>query len=85
MTGVSLRNRTASVAGVIAIFASVMLGIDLLLALIVNSSWVDLAIFGACAIALGSVLDRHGVAINLRLADWFGSVDEVKSKIALDD
>lgn len=85
MAGLALRNRTASIAGVLTMIASVLLGFDALLALIVNSSWVDLAIFGACAIALGSVLDRHGVAINLRLADWFGVMGERKQEIALDD
>jgi hypothetical protein len=85
MTGLALRNRTVSVAGVVTIFASIIFGLDLLLALILNSSWVDLAIFGACAIALGSVLDRHGVAINLRLVEWFGHKGERTQEIALDD
>lgn len=85
MSGLALRHRTVSVAGVVTIFASIMFGLDLLLALILSSSWVDLAIFGACAIALGSVLDRHGVAINLRLADWFGNRGERTQEIALDD
>jgi hypothetical protein len=85
LVGVTLRNPTASVAGALAIVASVLFGFDALLALVLASSWIDLAIFGACAIAMGSVLDRHGVAINLRLANWFGAISERRREIALDD
>jgi hypothetical protein len=85
LAGVTLRNRTASVAGALAIIAGVLFGFDALLALVLASSWIDLAIFGACAIALGSVLDRHGVAINLRLANWFGAISKRRQEIALDD
>ncbi|MCP4301161.1 MAG: hypothetical protein GY783_11295 [Gammaproteobacteria bacterium] len=85
LAGVTLRNRTASVAGALSMIASVLFGFDALLALVLASSWIDLAIFGACAIAMGSILDRHGVAINLRLANWFGAIRGRRRGIALDD
>lgn len=85
LSGVALRNRTASVAGALTIIASILFGFDAMLALVLASSWIDLAIFGACAIALGSVLDRHGVAINLRLANWFGVISRHGREVALDD
>ena len=85
LAGLATRNRTALGAGAVTMIASVFLGFEPLLELVVNSSWVDLAIFGAGAIALGSVLDRHGVAINLRLADWFGAPNKRDQEIALDD
>jgi hypothetical protein len=85
LSGVALHNRTASVAGALTIIASVLFGFDAMLALVLASSWIDLAVFGACAIALGSVLDRHGVAINLRLANWFGVISGRGREVALDD
>lgn len=85
LAGAALRNRMASVAGALTMIAAVMIGFDAMKALVLSSDWIDLAIFGACAIALGSVLDRHGVAIKLRLANWFGAISESKQEIALDD
>jgi hypothetical protein len=59
-----------TIAGLVTLGAGIVFGHDAILQLIVNSSWIDLAIFGAGAIALGSVLDRHGIAIKLRLTHW---------------
>lgn len=85
MAGVALRNRSATVAGFLVAVASVLFGFEALLSLVLDSSWIDLAIFGACAITLGSVLDRHGVAINLRLATWFGAIGDSNQETALDN
>ena len=85
MTGITLRNRSATVAGFLVAAASVLFGFEALLSLVLDSSWIDLAIFGAGAITLGSVLDRHGVAINLRLATWFGAIGDRKKETALDN
>ncbi len=85
MTGLAIRNRMTLIAGAVTVLASAVFGFDLLLSLVLSSSWVDLAIFGACAIALGSVLERHGVAINLRIADFLGKRSEGTQEIALDD
>ena len=84
LTGITLKNRTAVLAGTMTMIASIVFGFEAMLAVIVASSWIDLAIFGALAIAAGSILDRHGVAINLRLASWFGAVNQ-RREIALDD
>lgn len=85
LAGAALRDRTASIAGALTMVASVWIGFDAMKALLLSSDWIDLAIFGACAIAMGSVLDRHGVAIKMRLANWFGAIGESKREIALDD
>ena len=85
LAGLATRGRTILFAGAMTMTASVVFGFEPLLQLVVNSSWIDLAIFGACAIALGSVLDRHGVAVNMRLADWFGTPKARDQEIALDD
>lgn len=69
-------------AGVITLGAGALLGFDDIVNLIVASSWIDLAIFGATAIALGSVLDRHGVAAKLRLEHWYGHINKDKDAIA---
>lgn len=85
LTGIALRNRSATIAGILTVVASTLFGFEALLSLVLGSSWIDLAIFGACAITLGSVLDRHGVAINLRIATWLGAVGERKQETALDN
>jgi len=83
--GVSGRRAVASIGGTLTAIAGAFFGFEALLQLIVNSSWIDLAIFGALAIALGSVVDRHGVVIKLRLDKWFNSVGEQKEQIALEN
>ena len=81
--GAADRKLVAIIAGLITLGAGVLFGFDAILRLIITSSWIDLAIFGASAIALGSILDRHGVAIKLRLTRWFGSANKDKDAIAL--
>ena len=83
MWGIADRAPVPMVAGVFTAGMGVMFGFDALLRLVVTSSWIDLAIFGALAIALGSVLDRHGVAIKLRLANWLSP--SKKEPIALEE
>jgi len=85
LAGVTARNLTASIAGAATIVGGATLGFDPIVALLAGSSWVDLAIFGAIAIISGSALDRHGVAIRLRLENWFGSVNRRGAEVAQDD
>ena len=68
--GAAGRKPFTIIAGLVTLGAGVIFGFDAILQLIISSSWIDLAIFGAGAIALGSVLDRHGAAIKLRLTHW---------------
>lgn len=68
--GAACRRPLTTIAGLVTLGGGLIFGFDAVLQLIINSSWIDLAIFGAGAIALGSVLDRHGVAIKLRLTHW---------------
>jgi hypothetical protein len=72
-------------AGAITMFASFFFGFDEVVQLILKSSWIDLAIFGASAIALGSLVDRHGIVIKLRLIKWFDAFDKQKRQVALED
>ncbi|MGB5258004.1 MAG: hypothetical protein WBN07_05605 [Woeseiaceae bacterium] len=83
--GLSGRKPITAIAGVLTAYAGVYFGFDDLYQMIVTSSWIDLAIFGAGAIALGSVIDRHGVVIKLRLTKWFDGISEQKRQIALDN
>lgn len=68
--GHAYEDRFARVAGYVTAFAGVIFGFSEFIEMIVHSSWVDLAIFGAAAIALGSLLDRHGASIKLRMEKW---------------
>lgn len=82
--GISARKPVAMFGGLFTTTAGIFYGFDAITALILSSSWIDLAIFGASTIAVGSVLDRHGVAIKLRLHKWFNAVGEQKEQIALE-
>ena len=82
--GVSGRKPFVMFGGLVTAAAGVMLGFDEIVRLVISSSWIDLALFGASAIALGSVVDRHGVVIKLRLDTWFNKVGEPKDPIALE-
>lgn len=64
------------IAGLVTLGAGFIFGYSAILQLIISSSWIDLAIFGASAIALGSLLDRHGVAVKLRLTHWMDVADK---------
>ena len=81
--GASDRKVGTIIAGLITLGAGALFGFDAIVQLVITSSWIDLAIFGASAIALGSVLDRHGVAIKLRLTSWLSSTNKDKDAIAL--
>jgi hypothetical protein len=72
-------------AGLVTLGAGALFGFDAIVQLVITSSWIDLAIFGASAIALGSVVDRHGVTLKLRIAKWYDATNEDKEAIALEN
>jgi uncharacterized membrane protein YecN with MAPEG domain len=82
--GASGRRLLPILAGLLTLGGGVMFGFDAIVQLVITSSWIDLAIFGASAIALGSILDRHGMAIKLRIAHWYGSTSKHKEASALE-
>ena len=82
--GAASRQIVTILAGLITAAAGLLFGFDALVELVFNSSWIDLAIFGACTIVLGSVLDRHGVGIKLRLTRWYQGSREDVQEIALE-
>ena len=79
--GAAGRKLVTIVAGLVTLGAGVLFGFDAIVQLIITSSWIDLAIFGASAIALGSILDRHGVAIKLRLTQWYGGANKEENAL----
>jgi hypothetical protein len=82
--GAAGRKPIAVFCGVVTSAAGIAFGFDDIVQLVIRSSWIDLAIFGASAIALGSVVDRHGIAIKLRVHKWFNAVGEQQESIALE-
>jgi hypothetical protein len=80
--GAAARRLMTIIAGLVTLGAGALFGFDAIVQLIITSSWVDLAIFGASAIALGSIIDRHGVALKLRITRWYESIN--KQQIALE-
>ncbi|MDJ0709677.1 MAG: hypothetical protein QNJ14_04765 [Woeseiaceae bacterium] len=85
LAGAALKDRTAMFTGVVTMLTGVMFGFDAIVRLIANSGWVELAVFGGAAIALASVLDRHGVSVQIRLRKWLDSAGLRHREIALDD
>ena len=83
--GLALRKSFATLAGAVTLLAGFYFGFSEIVQFIMTSSWIELAIFGASAIALGSVLDRHGVAIKLRLVKWFNAIGDQKEQFALEN
>ena len=83
LAGHGFQDRVALVAGCLAAIAGIVFGFGEFIEMILRSSWIDLAIFGACAIALGSVLDRHGTSLKLRLEKWLAGLDTRRRERAL--
>jgi len=80
--GVASKKPVALIGGFVTAISGGYFGFEAIVLMVMSSSWIDLAIFGASAIALGSVVDRHGVVIKLRLEKWFNAVSEKKEPIA---
>jgi hypothetical protein len=85
LAGSALRDKTALFAGIATMIAGVLFGFEAILRMVANSSWIELALFGAAAITLASLLDRHGVAVQLRLRKWLESAGLQHKEVALDD
>jgi hypothetical protein len=83
--GVATRNRLASIGGALTVLGGGLVGFEPIAALVSRSGWMELAIFGACTIVVGSVLDRHGMAIKIRVTKWLGTINSRNSAIALND
>lgn len=76
--------RFSMLCGIVTVLAAVVFGYAPVLALIVDSSWVALAIFGATTIALGSVIERHGISIKLAATKWLQGMRERHHAVADD-
>ena len=85
LSGSAMRKHFTTFCGLATLAAAVLFGFEPVFDLIMDSSWIDLALFGATAIALGSVIERHGVVLKLRLVRWFDSVNSKQADPALTD
>lgn len=81
---VLLRNVLAGLVGLHVLGAGVVLGFDPILTLVLNSSWITLAICGAAAIVAGSLLERHGAAVKLGVDKWLAQRREERLAVADD-
>lgn len=85
LMGASISSNVATIFGVLTVVAGVLFGFDEMWQLARNSNWIELAVFGAFTIVLGSVIERHGVVIKLRLVKWFDALDEQRARMTLQD
>ncbi len=76
LVGAAIKDRVAFLFGVLTTLAGLFFGFDEMLKLVLHSNWVELALMGAAAITLASVLDRHGAALKLNAIRWFNAVGE---------
>jgi len=83
--GLALQERVATICGTATMMGGLVFGLEDLARLVIESGWIELALFGAGAIVLGSVIDRHGIAIKLALVKWFDAIGERRERIALED
>jgi hypothetical protein len=85
LVGSWLKSRSAMIAGVLTMLAAVTFGFDDFVDLVTASNWITLAIIGAAAIALGSLLERHGVAIKLAIIQRADALAQKREEAVLDD
>lgn len=69
--GFGLQRRFVMLCGAITLLSGLGYGAVQLLDWVDLGSWSTLAIVGTTAIVAGSVLDRHGAAMKLRVTQWF--------------
>jgi len=79
LVGYALKDRLAIIAGSATLFAGAVFGFDDVMALVLQSGWIELAVFGALLIATGSVLDRHGASLKLRLGNQLNELMKGRS------
>jgi len=85
LMGSSISSNVATIFGALTLALGALLGFDEMWQLARNSNWIELAVFGAFTIVLGSVIDRHGVVIKLRLVKWFDALDEQRARLTEPD
>ncbi len=86
LSGSWLSNKGAVISGLLTILSAVWFGSDPVVHLVRDASWVTLAVIGASAIALGSLLERHGVAMKIAVVRWTEGFNKNKEAVAvLDD
>lgn len=85
LAGSWLNSRSAMIAGMLTMLAAVTFGFDAFVDLVTASNWITLAIIGAAAIALGSLLERHGVAIKVAVIERASALAHQREEAVLDD
>ena len=85
LAGSWLASRSAMAAGVLTMLAAAVFGFDAFVDLVTASNWITLAVIGALAIALGSLLERHGVAIKLAVIRRADAIAQKREEAVLDD
>jgi hypothetical protein len=81
LAGIAMRDRIATLAGSLTLLAATYFGFGPFLELIFMSNWISLAIFGACAIVLGSLVDRHGATLKLRVDKWRQAIQQRRHQV----
>ena len=81
LVGHALKDRLAFAAGGLTVLAGAAFGFSDVIDLIMHSGWIELAVFGAVLIALGSLLDRHGASLKLRLSSRLNELRNARVEV----
>ncbi len=68
--GIKYKNRLILIAGIVTGLGAILFGLKDVLAMLIQSSWLGLAVVGGMAIVGASLLDRYGAVIKLRISNW---------------
>ena len=68
--GFHYRSRLIAVTGATSIAVACFVGLNDVVVLLFQSSWIGLAVLGGIVIVSASLVDRYGAMVKLRLSDW---------------
>ena len=85
LSGTWLDNKGAVIAGIMTLLSAGWFGLEPVVELVFDASWVMLAVIGASAIGLGSLLERHGVTMKIALVRWTQGLSKREAEAVLDD
>lgn len=85
LSGTWLSNKSAVFAGVVTLAAATWFGFGAVVDLVRTANWIALAATGASIIGLGSLLERHGVAMRIALVRWSKGLETGRREVVLND
>jgi hypothetical protein len=80
--GFTYRSRLIAAVGALSIAVASFVGLNDVVVLLFQSSWIGLAVLGGIAIVSASLVDRYGALVRLRLTNWVKAGKERDAEIS---